>query len=423
MTAARLAALGVAAAGTPDRSALEVRLLLNLAAAVGEQEEARRLVRGLRGASGAGHVAFTLAAHMHARTQDDFYPPGRVHVGAVVIPAILAVGGGEVAPAMAAGYEVLAAISEAYAPIAQDRGLRPTGVFGPLGAAVAAGVALGLRDEELAAAIALASAVSGGTNQSWLDGTDEWLLEVAVAARAGVEAALMARAGVPAARRAIEGRAGWAAALFGDEDAAKLTQVLAGTTRRAALVATKPYPVSGIAQVPTTLAVQAGRGAESGRLPLEIEVRMSPRELAYPGSANRGPFVSRSDSLMSVARCVSLGYRTGRVPYRALTMPAGEEESALVDLVRLVPDDALGETEATLRAVDADGAVRTFQGHGDELLYPKAAEVFNGLDGVAERSEAAVADVESLAALVLGGADAATMASSVLEMVGRARED
>ena len=49
---------------------------------------------------------------------------------------------------------------------------------GAVGAAACASVALGLDLDGTANAIALAAARSGGTNQSWISGSDEWMLEL-----------------------------------------------------------------------------------------------------------------------------------------------------------------------------------------------------------------------------------------------------
>lgn len=370
----------------PDDDALRTRLLHNCAAAAGEQFESGPIARALTGDHGPGLVALHLAARMHARTQDDFYPAGRVHVGTVVIPVVLALVPDRPLPALAAGYEVLTAVASAYSGIAQQRGYRPTGIFGPVGAAATAGVALELDDDQLASALALASAMSAGTNQSWVDGSDEWLVEVALASRAGLEAAQLAAAGVRGAPNAFDGPSGWSSAYFDDDGAHRLNAVLAGTSRRTADVAIKPYPVSGIAQVPTHLAARLG-GAFDHREPERIEVRMSSGELSYPGSRNRGPFKSRSDSLMSVARCVALAYLHGAVPYRQLVRPPGDREQSVLDVIELVTDDGLQETEAILTAAVA-GQERAERGSGGEILYPDWQATTRDLSGIAARSEA-----------------------------------
>ena len=209
-----------------------------------------------------------------------------------------------------AGHETMCAAASVLPPEAQRRGLRPTGVFGPLGAAAAAGVALGLDEEGIANAIGLAAARSGGTMQAWLDGSDEWLLECGAAARAGVEAALFTVAGVVAAPHALEGKSGWLRAFFGDSDPRQLAAAVERQDSYVTEVAVKPHPVSGIAQAATELGRRANTDG-GGRNVTSVRVHLSEDEVRYPGSLNRGPFRSRSDALMSVRFCVACSLTDG----------------------------------------------------------------------------------------------------------------
>ncbi|HKP16883.1 MAG TPA: MmgE/PrpD family protein, partial [Gaiellaceae bacterium] len=142
---ARLAERALAAAGAEPPGYLRSLTLCNVAAAAGHKGGTERLLGALRDelGSGPGAEAFLAAAALHCRTQDDFYPEGRVHVGAITLAATLALAdeaGDRLLECLAAGYEVMCAVSAAYAPAAQAAGLRPSGVFGPLGAAASASV-------------------------------------------------------------------------------------------------------------------------------------------------------------------------------------------------------------------------------------------------------------------------------------------
>ncbi len=394
-----LAQVALGAAASPDEDALRTRLLSNLAASVGSQAESCALVASVAGDAGPGSRAFVLAARMHSRTQDDFYPEGRVHPGAVVVPAILAGGDAALLPAMAAGYQVLALISEAYATEAQRRGYRPSGVFGPMGAAAAAGVAMGLEKTALSAAIGIASAMAAGTNQSWVDGSDEWLVEVASAARSGHEAARLAAAGVRSSAEALEGKAGFTAAYFQDADASALRASLADRGDRSRAIAVKVFPVSGIAQVPSILSARLARAAEGETLQ-RVRVRMTHGELEYPGSQNRGPFASRSDSLMSIPRTVALALIHGRVPYASLLKQPDERELRIMDVVELVPDGSLGETESVVEIEISRGQSLTARGTGSEFLYPSWVDLRGDLEDLATRNDARLTVMEQLAELI-----------------------
>lgn len=399
--ARRLARLALQAAEDPDVEALKSRLLWNLTVAHGTQVEGKRLAAASArlGRDSPGSTALLLAADMHARTQDDFYPAGRVHIGATVIPAVLATRTDRVLGAVAAGYEVMALLSQTYSPVAQSRGFRPTGLFGPVGAAAAAGVALELPEDLLSDCLSIATVASAGTNQAWVDGTDEWLLELGMAARAGVEAAYLAAGGLHGAPRAFEGAAGWARAFFDDEDATALERSVEDySSSTAASVALKRYPVSGIAQAPVAAAARA-RELISGQRPLGASIHMSPAECNYPGTDNRGPFASRSDALMSVPRSVTVAILHGTVSYRDVVRDLTPAEWALMDQVDLVPTEGQPESEVVVVIQTADGEV-SVRLQATEILYPSWSELRSDTASVAQTCEANPEVASRLAELI-----------------------
>jgi 2-methylcitrate dehydratase PrpD len=383
-----------------DADRLRTLTLTNLAAGAGALGRATQLLGQLPFDRGRpSDAAFLTGMILHARTQDDFHPTGRVHVGAVTLAATLALAdraGPRMLECLAAGYETMCAVASVYSPVAQKRGSRPTGMFGPIGAAAAAGVALGLDRDGIANAVGLAAARSAGTMQSWLSGTDEWMFEIGAAARAGVEAALFTEAGAVASAEAFEGDAGWLRAYFGEQSPDHLATAVARAGSYVAEVAVKPYPVSGISQVPTALACQAhaelnGQGVQS------LVIRLSEREAAYPGSANAGPFRSRSDALMSVAFCVACGLTDGTIRLGRLEQP--NELGDVVSAVRVEADDRLQEEEAVLE-LTAESGQREFRGVGSALLYPEWASLRYDGAVVAMRNEADADGVERFITLL-----------------------
>ena len=321
----------VSAVSPADREHLRMLTLTNLAAGSGVLGRPGELVQRLPFVPARpGDAAFVIAARIHARTQDDFHPATRVHAGAVALGAVLAISEitrERLLEALAAGYEAMGAAAAAYGDEVQRRGLRPTGIFGPIGAAAAASVALGLDRAGIANAIGLAVARSGGTMQSWLSGTDEWWIEAGAAARAGLESALFSQAGAIASAEAIEGAAGWCRAYF-DDDSTRLRVALARGESYLGEVAVKPYPISGIAQVPTELGLLAFR-AMNGRRVRSGVVTLSVRAASYPGTAGQGPFRSRSDALMSVPFCVACAITDGTLTLARLEEPGAQDVSEL----------------------------------------------------------------------------------------------
>ncbi|HEY0448246.1 MmgE/PrpD family protein [Actinophytocola sp.] len=390
-TAERLAERARGTVGEDEYEALRALTLTNIAAAAGERGSMAELARRLPLDAGQspGEAAFQFAAQLHARTQDDFFPEGRVHVGAIVLAATLALAeeaGDRTLDCLAAGYRVMCDVSASYSTEAQRAGLRPSGVFGPFGAAAAAATALSFSPAETVNAIALAAAACGGHNQAWISSTDEWILEVGAAARAGVEAALFTRAGARAAPEAFEGAAGWAAAHFREPGAGALARHVAGPVTDARVVAVKPYPVSGIAQVATDLACGL-HTALAGRRPSAVRVRLSAIESAYPGSANTGPFTSRSGALMSVAFCVACGLLDGRVRLDRLENPGTDDLRELLAVVDMAADTELPENESRVE-VDVDGVTLVRTGRAADLLFPGWPALRADTEALARRSEA-----------------------------------
>jgi 2-methylcitrate dehydratase PrpD len=395
-----------------DADTLRTLTLTNVAAGAGDRGAMSQLLDRLGfDARRAPDAAFLSGAKLHARTQDDFYPEGRVHVGSITLAAAVALAdsvGDRTLPALAAGYRVMCAIADAHTTEAQARGMRPSGVFGPFGAAATASVALGLDAAQTANAIALAAATSAGHNQAWISSTDEWFLEVGAAARSGVEAAIFTRAGVTAAPDAIEGRAGWASALFGDRGAGTLATALSERQLGPGVVAVKPYPVSGIAQVPTHLACVLHSDLD-GEQPASIRVLVSPIEHAYPGSTNGGPFPSRSSALMSIAFCVACGALDGTVRLDRLENPAADGLGQAIATISVEPDPSLDENEAILIASMSDGREEQRSARAADILYPAWSELRDQANAVALRSEAPAPPVREAAQELDGAAPRAAV--------------
>jgi 2-methylcitrate dehydratase PrpD len=155
----------------------------------------------------------------HALDFDDNCYAGFVHGSAVIVPAVLAaaeaadVSGAALLAAFVAGAEAEYAVGKAATDSLYAKGWWTTGVLGPVGATVAAGHVLRLGPEQLAAAVGLAVAGTGGLKACF--GTDGKPALCGRAAEAGVTAALLAREGVSGPQSAFEDSRGFAR-LFND---------------------------------------------------------------------------------------------------------------------------------------------------------------------------------------------------------------
>ena len=222
---------------------------------------ARILVDGGR-VTRSGAV-FANSKLMHATNQSDSYRM-LIHPGPCVIPAALAAAelngasGREFLTALVAGYEVETRIAGDFIPSTQARGFRSSAVYGTLGAAVATGKILGLNEDRLVTALALACTFTGGTTEGPRAGGGEIMFHEPNATRNGVMAALLAREDVRGSELAFEGDAGFYNAFTGNNQGrlpyvfvgpnqTSLTDVAADLGHRWELLRVTPkiYPTAG----------------------------------------------------------------------------------------------------------------------------------------------------------------------------------
>lgn len=170
----------------------------------------------------ANGAAFANAALAHIREIDDAHRAAMLHPGVVsVTPALALAAGGsmtqrQVADAVIAGYEVSLRLGEALGT-GHAAGFHATATAGSVGAAAAAGVALGLAQAPLHHALGIGATQAAGLWQLVDDGAHEAKsLHPAFAVRNGMAAAYAARAGLPGAQRFATGNRGLYRLLDGD---------------------------------------------------------------------------------------------------------------------------------------------------------------------------------------------------------------
>jgi len=149
----------------------------------------------------AADAALVNGTASHAFELDDYHN-AKLHAGAVVVPAAMAMAeklsanGERLVTALAAGYEVMIRSSLALNPsAARLRGWHITGICGPFGAAAACASLLGLDDEQTAWALGLAGTQGAGTWAFNADGTMSKRFHAGKAAHSGVLAAELAAMG------------------------------------------------------------------------------------------------------------------------------------------------------------------------------------------------------------------------------------
>jgi len=181
-----------------------------------EGSRGRSTVIGHKQTLAAPAAALCNGTATHGFELDDLLDEAIVHPGAIIVPAALAAAESVDAPGsrlllgIVAGYEILNRVGLATGVEPAHRGFHKTSLIGPVGAAVAAGVVMGLTPAQLASATGLASATSSGI-KSFAAGTGGGMMKRMHAGRAaesGVRMAQLAARDFTGPPTAIDGRFG-----------------------------------------------------------------------------------------------------------------------------------------------------------------------------------------------------------------------
>jgi aconitate decarboxylase len=234
---------------------------------------------------GMVQAALVNATAAHALDYDDFAFSN--HPSAVLVPTILAAAdasgatGAQMAAAYIVGYEVWVDLMLREQDLYYDKGWHPTAVLGPIGAAAAASVVLGLDAGRTCHALALAASDSGGVFDNF--GTMAKPYHGGRAAAAGLNAASLAGAGLQASASALEGRHGLMHALSPKGNVDLETSARVGELWRSAVMRLniKKYPTVGASQrcIDAVLALNRRERLDPRRV-RKIVARISERHAA-----------------------------------------------------------------------------------------------------------------------------------------------
>lgn len=379
-------------------------------------------------------AAFVNSALMHAKLQEDAYHTGS-HPGVMLIPAALAVAetrgksGRDLITAVAAGYEVEAAMTADLIPRSNEQGFRSSPAYGPFGAASAAGQVLGLSADQLTHAIGFAATFAAGTFEGG-DGTDIMVLQVSQAARSGLLAAYLAEQGGRASETSLEGPIGFYYAFTGQTDGLDRLADHLGSRWEIMDVTLKRYPTSMFNQPPihTMLALAERHDLRPDTIE-SILVEMNDFETSYPGptftraGGLRGRTGSGSTGFVVAAACVNRGFAVppdrpagwsspmegiDRLPTHAASVQLAERVTVAgaADIRPLAP-------RLTVRLTD--GTTHQRQASGDEFKLGLAEDAAI-IRGLAREVAGGAAQVERLIAAV----ERLDEAPTVAELIGAA---
>jgi 2-methylcitrate dehydratase PrpD len=169
------------------------------------------------------------------------------HPTTPVLAAVLAIGekekisGQEFLLAYILGVEVECRIADAINPRHYQSGFHSTATMGGLGAAMAVGKILRLKEEQLIRTLGIAASMASGLRENF--GTMTKPLHAGRAAENGVTAALLARDGFTAANNILEARRGFFNAMAGGYDESKIAGRLGSPYfMKEPGISIKPYP-------------------------------------------------------------------------------------------------------------------------------------------------------------------------------------
>lgn len=285
-------------------------------------------------------AVFANAVFGQSTLAEDVHLPSLAHPGSMVIPAALAAAeqaaasGTALLSAVAAGYDVLCGIGTALKTRAfTERGFRPSGVFGPLGAAAAVSAVLGADQATTASALGIAGNTSAGLREWAHTGSTDVYVHNGFAARNGYLAAQLAGQGISGPPSVLTGAHGMATAYAGGE--VDWAQARRSWTSPGALaeISFKRYPVCSGVQAVLELAVAVRRRRIPPQHIDSVTVFTHRHGKTNPGCDHPGPFHGVSQAQMSNQLAVALAL-SGRRPDVAGF--ADHDQPEVADLARRV---------------------------------------------------------------------------------------
>jgi 2-methylcitrate dehydratase PrpD len=213
------------------------------------------------------------------------------HPTTPVLAAVLAIGeqekisGDDFVLAYVLGVEIECRIADAIHPRHYQSGFHSTATMGGLGAAMAVGKLLQLKEEPLLRTLGIAASMASGLRENF--GTMTKPLHAGRAAENGVNAALLARDGFTAATNILEARRGFFSAMAGGFDESKISGRLgAPYFMKEPGISIKPYPSGSLSHPAQDLILDLVRQHDLKASDIErIEVGTNsnvPNALIYP---------------------------------------------------------------------------------------------------------------------------------------------
>lgn len=336
------------------------------------------------GRTACTEAAFANSAIAHVTVFDDMHAKSAAHYGSMIIPAALALGehlkcsGKELVTAIVCGYEAGIRVGSAImSPFFAKSGFRPSGTFGAIGSAAAAGRLLRLTAGQMVNAIGLAANFGVGLMAWANDGTDDSMYHTALASRSGILSAILAKSGAGAPRHVFEVDNGFALVYAGNREAGlEIVSNLQGGYK-VEEVYFKPVAacafVQSAAQAALELAAKRDYSLEDIR---EIQGRVFRQGKHYPGLDHHGPFGGVMQAQMSNPFTIASIIAKGSISFEDFTKLDDPVVNALAAKVVLTDDEEAqsrypAEQIVHLKVVLKDGSTRTASSNNPHFLTPQ----------------------------------------------------
>ncbi len=340
-----------------------------------------RLIGG--GTAAPAAAAFINASLIHILDFDDIHDAGRLHPAAVVLPAALAAAQAAGAAddvlidAIALATELICRLGAICAPKGDGPGSEwfLTQLLGYTAASLAAGVALGLSQDELVSGIGLAyMQAAGGKQAGFGTGATARAVYPAFAAQGGLQAAFLAQAGVSGPEGALDGAAGLFRIYMGDQlQAGQREALLDFSTWHCLDVDIKPWPSCRLSHpyVAVALAARRADAAQAGQAArIRVSVNASAARLCRPLPQRQRP-VTLQDAKYSIPFMTAYALVRGAPTLDGLNDDVMSDRQVLdmasrIEIEETLPDNP-GHPVAVLTLERADGKADSFHFSPDDL--------------------------------------------------------
>jgi 2-methylcitrate dehydratase PrpD len=287
-------------------------------------------------------AAFANAVAGHGLVREDMHTGSIAHLGVVVWPAVMAVAarerasGQDLLHAAVVGYEVGGRIGRSLITADLARLFRPTGLIGPMAAAMSVSRLERLNLDQALSAFALAANTSCGLNQWPHTGGSEMYFHPGFAVQNGILAVRLARFGAIASADILEGEAGIFRAYARGACPSDIVLFPGGQAEILA-VFNKPVPACNFAQTPCQAALAARQKANTRKIE-RIHIAASAAALHYPGCNAFGPFSYPLQAKMSIPFGVAATVARGVIEEDNYTELNNPEIRRLISVTTLEAD-------------------------------------------------------------------------------------